>query len=89
MKLSELRPLTESSMSDLHLQMQEKILDMFKVSEDDAVDILDFALGSTDLEDLSQKARERLFTYYEQHQREVNPTARLDVQRCLKKDLGL
>ena len=88
MKLSELK-IFEGRMSDLHLEMQETIMSKFKLSDDDAADVLDFAQGMMDLEDLSIEARESLFTHYEHQHNMTTPTARMDIKKLLKKDLGL
>ena len=81
-------------MSDQHAELQEKILDMFRVSEDDSVAILDFAIGEHDWEDLSDDARERLYSHYEKTMPYGTATAKtadpyVFIKGALRKDLKL
>ncbi len=64
MKLSEIK-LIESVMSELHLEAQERIMDLLGLGDDDAEAVMDWATGVIDFEDLSDKARERLYSHYE------------------------
>lgn len=63
MKLIELH---ESAMSERHLDLQEKIMALIGVDDTDAVEVLEFALGTRDWEDLSDVACEKLYSHYEQ-----------------------
>lgn len=57
--------INESRMAELHLDAQEAIMRQFKFHDRDAEDTLSFALGTQDWFELSNRVREKLYSYYE------------------------
>lgn len=89
-----LKELTESKISDMHVGMQEKLMRKFSLSDHDATDVLEFALGQTEWEDLSDDVRETLYSHYEKTMPYGTAKARSGdpyefIGASLVKDLGL
>jgi hypothetical protein len=89
-----LKELTESKMSDMHQDMQEKLMRKFSLGDHDASDVLDFALGESEWEDLSDDVRETLYSHYEKTMPYGTAKARSGdpyefIGKALKTDLGL
>lgn len=90
MKLTELF----ESHGDLHQEKQEQIIKLLKVDEDDALDILQFALGEIEWENLSEDVREKLQARYKNDApgtKYITPKMmqRAMIGRALIKELGL
>lgn len=62
--IAELLQIKESAMSNKHVELQELIASQFKLDEDDAMAVLDFATGGIDWADLSDTARDTVYSYY-------------------------
>lgn len=93
MKLVDLA-LTEDTHSRKHLAMQETIMGLFTLPPATAFEVLEFALGERDWEDLDDVSRERLYAHYEKTLPYGTTTARVSdpyrfVGRALRHDLGL
>lgn len=89
-----LRELVESAMSDMHQDMQEKLMSKFGFGDHDAQDVLAFMLAETDWEDLSDEAREKLMSHYQKTMPYGTAKAKsgdpiLFIRPALKKDLGI
>lgn len=93
-ELTELHRLHESAMSDLHIDLQEKVMKIFGFGDTEAEQVLDFALGNTEWEDLGQDSRERLMSHYEHTMPYGTAKARTGdpvefISKSLTKELGL
>lgn len=91
MKLQEL---VESKMSDMHADMQEKLMSMFGFGDYDAEDVLGFVLGQNDYVDLSDEAREKLMSHYQKTMPYGTAKAKSSdpiqfIKPALKQDLGI
>lgn len=89
-----LKELTESRMSEIHLDMQEKLMRKFGIGDVDAGDLLDFAYGQTEWEDLSDDVREKLYSHYQKTMPYGTAKAKTGdpyefIGKALKADLGI
>ena len=80
MKLSELRLIKPETEQDA---LRKKIVLQFRLSTKDASKVAEFLLGTRDWEDLSNSARSKIFSYYEN-----NSSKKEDPISLLKKDFS-
>lgn len=89
-----LRELIESAMSDMHQDMQEKLMSIFGFGDQEAENVLDFVLGQADWEDIGDSAREALYSHYQKTMPYGVAKAKTGdpiefIRPALKKDLGI
>lgn len=56
-------------MRNSHLDKQEQLIKLFRVDDEDALAILQFALGELTWTDLSDHAQNKLLAYYQRNSR--------------------
>lgn len=86
MKLKDVKTI-EIRVPNRSKELENRIIRQFRIGSDDAKEILEFAIGERALEDLSDVARAKLFSYYENQKDAV--ASDIDPQKLLKKDLSL
>jgi hypothetical protein len=81
-------------MADQHLQLQEKLMSLFGFGDQEAEDVLNFALGVSEWEDIGDSPREKLMSHYQKTMPYGTAKAKsgdpiMFIRPALKKDLGI